>query len=84
MPLEQAVDLFKAVFINYRIAAYKDLGAMYVFEAYSPEFDLMEEPKTAMDPWYYVDKKTSKVNHYYPFNFDPKKFFEMNWQKIER
>lgn len=75
MTLEQAIDIFKSVFIDYRIASYKDIDGMYVFEAYSPEFDAMPEPKTAMDPWYYVDKKTGYPAHYYPFRFNPKKFF---------
>ena len=84
MPLEQAISLFEAVFADYRIAAYKEIDNYYIFEAYSPEFDSMEEPKVAMDPWYYVDQKTGKVNHYYPFKFNPKRFFKTSWQKLER
>lgn len=76
MPIEQAIKQLRSVFIDYRVVSYKDLGDMYVFEAYSPAFDAMEEPKKAMDPWYYVNKKTGDVGHYYPFRFSPKKFFE--------
>ena len=78
MTLEQAIDIFKTAFIDYRITSYKDLNGMYIFEAYSPQFDEMPEPKTAMDPWYYVEKKDGKTGHYYPFRFkNPRKFFEM-------
>lgn len=82
MTLEQAIDIFKSVFVDYRIASYKDIDGMYVFEAYSPAFDAMPEPKTAMDPWYYVDKKTGVSNHYYPFRYNPKKFFGMEAIKL--
>ena len=76
MLVDEAIALLKTVYSNYRIASYKDLGDLYVFEAYSPEFDLIEGSKTAMDPWYYVNKNTRKIGHYYPFSFNPKKFFE--------
>ena len=76
MLLEQAIEILRNVFIDYRIASYKDLGDLYVFEAYSPEFDSIPEPKTAMDPWYYVNKHSGSVGHYYPFSFNPKVFFE--------
>lgn len=82
MLLDNAITLFNTVFVNYRISSYKDLGDMFVFEAYSPEFDLMEGPKIAMDPWYYVEKRTGDVGHYYPFRFNPKKFFETESVKL--
>ncbi len=82
MLLEQAIELFKTIFGDYRIASYKDIDGMYIFEAYSPKFDEMPEPKTAMDPWYYVEKATGAVGHYYPFNFNPKKFFETESVKL--
>ena len=78
MPLEQAIERMKSVFVDYRIVSYKEMNGLYIFEAYSPEYDKMPEPKKAMDPWYYVDKKTGKTGHYYPFRFkNPRKFFEM-------
>lgn len=76
MALEKAIELLKTIFVDYRVASYKELDGFYIFEAYSPEFDKLPDPKTAMDPWYYVDKKTGDVGHYYPFRFNPRKFFE--------
>lgn len=75
MTINNAIDIFKTAFPNYKILSYKDLSNMYVFEAHSPEFDAMTGPKMAMDPWYYVEKQTGEFGHYYPFSHDPKRFF---------